>query len=333
MGALMKYTKISLTVFVFFMVACSALSLYAQQGRGRGRIRGTVHDEAGNPLEGAKIVATHVEYNTVFEGESDKKGNWAIAGLGTGRFRIVASKDGYGTVDHMMRISQFSKKNPPIDITLNKIQEVSKSLAGVQDEMAISLFKEGNSFFEQGKYEEAAVKFIEFSVKNPSFYQIYINIGNCYREMGDYEKATAAYNKILDKVKEEKGDFEGDETAARALAAIGETYMRQEKLEDAHSYFQQAMEVFPEDETLAFNVGEIYFSQGNIEKAIEYFNLAVRFQENWAPPYRRLGYAYLNRGEYKLALESFQKFLALAPDDPHAESIKNLIPKIEELIK
>ncbi len=113
-------------IFIIFIVSvvCLSLSLTlsAQQGRGKGRLRGHVQDEVGNPIEGAKIVAQHLQYKTTFTSESDKKGNWAVAGLGTGSFSITASKEGYGTVFHEMRVSQFSKKNPPLNFTLRKIQ-------------------------------------------------------------------------------------------------------------------------------------------------------------------------------------------------------------------
>ncbi|GAI29233.1 unnamed protein product, partial [marine sediment metagenome] len=89
---------------------------------------------------------------------------------------------------------------------------------------------------------------------------------------------------------------------------------------------------FPEDETLAFTVGEIFFKQGETDNAIEYFLLAVKIKENWAPTHRQLGYSYLNKGKYRLAVDSLKKFVELAPDDPQAENIKNLIPKLEELI-
>lgn len=308
--------------------------LSAQQGRGRGRLRGTVQDEAENPIEGAKIVAQHLEYNTTFESKSDKKGNWAIAGLGTGYFRITVSKEGYGPFYHEMRISQFSKKNPPIAFTLKKIKKSSTDMPAMQDKVTMALFEEGNQLYEQKNYTESVVKFEQFLEKNPTIYQININIGNCYREMGKYDKAIAAYTIILEKVKTEKGSFEGDESAARALANIGETYIKQGDLEKASEYLRQAIDIFPEDETLAFNVGEIFFKQGKIDKAIEYFKLAIGINEAWALSYRQLGYAYLNKGEYKLAVDSLKKFLELVPeDDPQVTTIKNLIPKLEELIK
>jgi len=327
----------SKNIFIIFLVSvlCLSLSLSlpAQQGRGKGRLRGEVHDEVGNPIVGAKIVAQHLQYKTTFTSESDKKGNWAVAGLGTGYFRITASKEGYGTVYHEMNVSQFSKQNPPLNFTLKKIQLAEMNMPAIEDEGSVVLFEEGIELYDQKKYAESVAKFEEFIGKNPTVYQININIGNCYREMGEFDKAIEAFNKVLENVKEEKESIEGDESAARALAGIGETYFKQGDLVKASEYLKQAVDIFPEDEALAFNVGEIYFKQGETDKAIEYFLLSVKIKESWAPPHRQLGYAYLNKGNYRLAVDSLKIFVELASDDPQAENIKNLIPKLEELIK
>jgi tetratricopeptide (TPR) repeat protein len=322
------------TILFFALIFCVSLTLSAQQGRGKGRVKGTVVDEAGNPIEGATINAVHLKFNTTFTGTSDQNGNWAVAGLGTGYFRFTATMEGYGTVYHEMNVSQFSQNNPPLDFTLKKIDLSSLSdVPSIDDESALAIFDEGNQLFEEEKYAEAAAKFEEFLVANPSIFKVNLNIGNCYREMKEYDKALAAYQVILDKVKEEKGSYEGDEGAARALSSIGETYMMQGNLEKASEFLQQAISLFPNDETLAFNVGEIFFNQAETDKAIEYFQKAIAIQEAWAPPYRQMGYAYLNKGEYQLAIDSLKKFLEYAPDDPQAPTIEALIPKLEELIK
>jgi tetratricopeptide (TPR) repeat protein len=330
---MVRNKNISMVFLVFLLSLSLTLTLFGQQGRGKGRIRGTVQDEAGNPIEGAKIVAQHLRYDTKFESESDDKGHWAVAGLGTGFFRITVSKEGYGTTYHEMNISQFSSKNPPLEFTLKKIQTTGVNMPAIQDEEAIPIFEEGNELYEQKKYSEAVEKYKEFLERNPTIYQVNINIGSCYQEMGEYDKAIEAYNEILNKVKEEKGSYEGDESAARALISLGECYIKKGDLEKAREYLKQAIDIFPGDETIPFNIGEIYFNQGETDKAIEYFKLAIQVKESWAAPYQKLGYAYLNKGEYKLAIESLKKFLELAPDDPQTETIQNLILKLEELIK
>lgn len=330
----MKHRHTLTLLLVIGLTLGLTFTLPAQEGRGRGRIRGTVQDTAGNFLGGVKIVAEHLQYGTTFESTSDDKGNWAIAGLGTGFFRFTATLEGYAPVYHEMRVSQFARNNPPIVFTLKKI-EVSPigDMPAIQDETSVAVFEEGNMLFEQRKFADAVMKFEEFLTTNPTIYQININIGNCYRELGEYEKAIEAFNVILEKVKEEKGSIEGDEGAARALASMGETYMKQGDLDKASEYLTQAIAIFPEDETLAFNIGEIYFQQQQTDKAIEYYTKAAQINDKWAPPHRQMGYAFLNKGDYQSAIDSFKKFLEVAPDDPLAPTIENLIPKLEELIK
>lgn len=322
-----------ITALIISLSLIFVFSSWAQQGRGRGRIHGTVKDEAGNPLEGVKIVAQHLKYNTTFESRSDKKGKWAIAGLGTGYFRITATKEGYAPVYHEMKVSQFSRNNPPIHFTLKKIQVRSLNSPAIEDEASLAIFEEGNNLFDQGKYQEAIPKFEEFLSKNPTLFHVHINLGNCYRELGDYEQALKHYQIVLDKVKETSGSYEGSEVAARALASMGHVYIKQGDLTKAREYLKQAVDIFPQDETLAFNVAEIYFKERQIDEAIKYYQLAIKIKPDWAPPYRQLGYAYLNKGDYRPAVENLKKFVELAPDDPQAETIRNLIPKLEELIK
>jgi len=321
-------------IALFALFVCVSITLAAQQGRGKGRVKGTCVDEAGNPVEGVQITAQHLKFNTTFEGKSDKNGNWAVAGMGTGYFRFTATMEGYGTTYHEIPVSQFSKNNPAIDFTLKKIDlSPMTNMFAIEDDAALALFEEGYRLFEEEKYEESVAKFQEFLELNPSIVQVNLNIGNGYRQMKEYDKAIAAFQVLLDNVMEEKGTYEGDEGASRALSSMGETYMLQGDLVKASECLQKAMSLFPDDETLAFNVGEIFFNQAETDKAIEYFKMAAEMKEDWAPPYRQMGYAYLNKGEYQLAIESLKKFLEYAPDDPQAPTIEALIPKLEELIK
>jgi tetratricopeptide (TPR) repeat protein len=320
-------------VILCILILFSVTTLHAQQGRGRGRIKGTVVDETGVPMEGVKVVAQHLKYNTLFEGKSDEKGNWAIAGLGTGMFRITASKEGYDSSFHEMQVSQFARNNPAVAFTLNKTQAAQGGIPGIEDESTLVLFEEGNQLYEQEMYAQAIAKYEEFLAANPTVYQVTLNIGNCFRMLKEYDKAIETYQFILDKVMTDNGTYEGNESAARALASMGETHMLKGDLDKAGEYMRQAIDLFPNDEILAFNVGEIFFNQGEAVKAIDYYKLATTIKEDWAPPYRQLGYAYLNKGEYQLAIDSLKKFLELAPDDPQAPTIESLIPKLEEMIK
>jgi tetratricopeptide (TPR) repeat protein len=321
-----KATSLILAVALLFVAA--GLNL-AQQGRGKGRIRGTVSDESGKPLVGVKIIAESVEYGTKFESESNKKGNWALGGLGSGLFTITTEFEGYVPIMEEINVSQFLHNNPKLNFVLKSKKEVLASASGID----ASLIDEGNQFFSKKKYSEALGKFQEFLDANPNIYQVYINIGNCYKEMEDPEAAISAYQTVLDKTTEEKGSFEGDQNAARAFTGLGQIYMKKNDTEKAMGYFQQAFESFPIDANMAFMIAEILFTQGKASESIVYYDKAITIKNDWADPHRQKGYALLNLADYKMAIESFEKFLELAPDHPQASTIRDLLPQLEKMIK
>ncbi len=328
----MKDKNIRVVFLISTLLIFVTLISLAQQGRGRGRIRGAVTDEEGNSLAGAKIIAENLEYGTKFETKSNKKGNWAIGGLASGYFLLGAELEGYLPASVKIQVSQFAQNNPPITVVLKKIF-IPEASAPVQDEIDATLLQEGNQLFSEKKYQEAVEKFEGFLEKNPDLYQVHINVGNCYKEMGEYDKAIAAFDVVLEKTREEKNTLDGDEKAAHALAGIGETYIMKGEVETAKSFLQQAIDIFPDDENMSFKIGEIYFKQGEAAKGIEFYDKAIQINSEWAAPYRQRGYAYLNLTNYKMAIESFKNFLELAPNDPQAPNIRNLIPKLEEMIK
>jgi len=319
---------LSICILGFLLFASGML--FPQEGVGRGRIKGTVKDTAGRPLQGVKIVASFQD-EVDFEAITDEKGHWAIAGLGTGLFRITATKEGYQTVVVEQNISQF--KNKPIDFTLSSLTAHPDRASSSEGVASLEAFEQGIKLYDEEQYAEALAKFKEFLSSNPTESKVRVNIANCYRQMDRYGEAIEEYQAALDGIVEEKGALAGDGLAAEILAALGEIHVRQGDLEKASEYFQKSIDVNPQDERLAFNVAEICFNQNQTEKAIAYYKLAVDINPEWPRPYPRMGYAYLNTGNYPAALECFRKFLELAPDDPQAPAIRKLIPSIEKLIK
>ncbi|MFW6136949.1 MAG: tetratricopeptide repeat protein, partial [Candidatus Aminicenantaceae bacterium] len=80
----------------------------------------------------------------------------------------------------------------------------------------------------------------------------------------------------------------------------------------------------------AYNVGEIFFSNQKIGQAITYFQKAVDINPDYSPAYLRMGYAYLNQNNTDSAKEYFEKFLELDPDSPEAPTVKNILSYLEK---
>jgi len=298
----------------------------AQAGRGKARISGVVKDEQRNSIKSAKIAIQFLEDMQVMrEITVDKKGEWAIMGIGTGTWRVTASAEGYISVYKDVYIHQL-ERNPKITLVLKKTIQSDQVM--IEDESTLGLLEKTNQLFTEKKYDEAIALLKQFLEINPNVYQAFIDIGDCYREKGELEQAIEEYNKVLEQAKKDKSM--GKEMTAKALARIGECYMRKEDFETAQDYFKLSIESYPDNEILAYNVGEIYFSNRKIEEAIHYFELSTQIKSDWGPPYIKLGYAYLNKGDYEKAKLNLNKFLELDPESPEAPTVKNMIDYLEK---
>jgi tetratricopeptide (TPR) repeat protein len=310
-----KKLIISITIITF-----SSVSLWAQAGHGRARISGVVVDENNEGIPSAQVVCEFIENPQVKQTTStDKKGEWALLGLGTGMFKVTASKEGYMAASTEIYVRQL-ERNPKIELILQKIRAEGLDIQGTSN---LDLIDQANALYNDQKFDQALSLLQQFLEGNPDAYQTYASIGDCYREMGDFELAIENYQKVLKEA--EKDKVSGKEMASKALAGIGESYLKMQDLEKAQSYFEQSLEVYPENEILAYNVGEIYFANQKIDQAIKYFTISTEIKSDWPPPYLKLGYVYLNKGDFENAETSFKKFLQLDPDSPEAPTVKRVL--------
>ncbi len=324
----MDIRKLSRTGIILCALLVLAPHGFSQTGRGEGRLNGKVQAEDGAPLPQASIkVVSLVHQDVAFETQSNEKGEWKILGLGTGMWRVEARAEGYAGAAQDVNVKQL-ERNPEVFLTLKKLGQTD--MPTIQDSSSLALFEQGNQLFAEKKYDEAIAAYGQFLQANPKAYQVHFNVGNALKEKGDLAGARGEYEQVMAGIKGEPAEMSGNELAAKTLAALGETYVKEDNMEEAQKYFKNSIEIFPEDESLAYNVGEIYFSKGGIAEAISYFEIASRIKPDWAKPYIKLGYAYLNKGEMGKARENLKKFLDLEPESPEAPTVKNIIDFIDK---
>ncbi|MEW6455253.1 MAG: tetratricopeptide repeat protein [Acidobacteriota bacterium] len=320
---------LSLFIFILIFFTISPY-LFSQAGLGKGRISGIVVDDTGNPIEGALIVAQSIEHQTKLDAKSEKDGSWAIGGLGSGIWRITATKNGYTSSFIEMNVHQL-RQNPPITFTLKKLPG---AIALQGDKEAFDMFDKGSKLQQEKRYDESLEVFQEFSFKFPEIYQVHLNVGSIYMEKGELEKACQEFQYVLNKIKETQGEYKKDEEAARrAFTGLGECALKKGDLDEAQKNFSKALEISPKDSILAYNVGEIFFSHSKVDEAIKYFDLATKIKKEWPKPYLKLGYCHLNKADFEKSIEFFKKFLELDPQNPEAQNIRSIIAQLEKMKK
>lgn len=289
-------------VVALLLVALAAAPAFAQ--RGRGRLQGQVTDPEGNPIAGAEVSAFNAEMTpSTLTVTTDEDGRWAVLGLSNDSWRFTFRKDGFIPLEIDSSVSGFGR-NPNMDVTLEPYEAPVGGVA-VGDVDGRELFEEGEAAYEQENYELAIAKWEEFALVNPSFYQVFVNIGNAHRELGNIEEAKVAFEKVLAQ----------DPAESRALANLAEILVLQGRSDEAIPLFERIIEQSPDDPAVFYNVAELYFQQRVADKAVEFYKRALQADPSFLPALKQMGFAYINMNELELAKGAFQEFLATAPPD------------------
>jgi tetratricopeptide (TPR) repeat protein len=305
-----------------FMLMVAATFIQAQEGRGNGRLAGTVVDEKGNAIEGATVTLKYIEFNQQLQVKSNKKGQWGIIGLAKGTVQVTGELEGYASATTQQPISGVTP-NPEIHLVLKK----GTGAAGDENRDAIL---RAHEMFDNRQYEEALKLYQEFAQKNPANFSVGIYIANCKTEMRDYEEALAEYQKVLAEITKETPDLKGNATAALAYAGIGDVYLRQQKFKEAEDNFRLSIDILPGDPALPYNVAEIMFVQNKVDDAEKYYQIAVQIKPEWPKPYLKLAYVALNKGQMDKALEYLKKFCEVGKDDPKFAEGKALLDLLQK---
>ncbi|MGB9894166.1 MAG: tetratricopeptide repeat protein [Candidatus Saccharicenans sp.] len=305
------------------------INLQAQEGRGQGRISGIIVDEAGNPVEGARITLQYLFFSYKLEATSNKKGQWSMFGLGKGEVTITVEKEGFAPASLQISVSGVSK-NPVLKIILKKGEAglpTTDSVEGLK-----TLLETANKLFDQGQYSEALAAYKGLLEKNPKLFMVRLNIGNCYMELKEYDKAIDDYLKLLDEINAQPPEKRDNKLISQVYAAVGDAYLRQDRFDEAQEYFLKAINLDQSDSAIPFNVAEIMMKAGKTDEAIKYYEMAVKAAPEKPRNYLKLGLAWLNKGDIKKAADYFTKVTELAvPDDPDAVLAKDLLKKLSEI--
>lgn len=138
----MKRKTIACWIAFMCIVLLAGVPGIAQAGQGRGRLTGTVRDEAGNAITGAAVWLEFAEAGRRMEAETDGEGKWAFIGVGSGKARISVMAEGFQGVVLNVLVSQL-RLNKPVAIVLKPYSASPLKAAVLNDASRPAAEKDG----------------------------------------------------------------------------------------------------------------------------------------------------------------------------------------------
>jgi len=289
---------------IFFMICSFGFSTY----KGKGKMRGVVVDEQGNPLQDVKVKLFCLRAQDGFTTTTDSDGEWKAFYIRGGIWHVDFSKPGYTPEKISTDVKEFGKL-VEIETTLKKMEGL------VLTDSLIDELNKANELFNEKKYDDAQKIYEKLLTENPDAYILNVNIGNCYFQKENYQKAIEYYKKVL----EENPDY------TRALISAGNAYINMKDKENALKYYEKVDIEKIKDTVVLYNIGNILYSHAQYEKAIEYFEKITKINPEDAEAFYQLGMSYTSLNKQQEAIKALEKFIELAPDSKNADVAKTII--------
>jgi tetratricopeptide (TPR) repeat protein len=129
------------------------------------------------------------------------------------------------------------------------------------------------------------------------------NRAAAYERKGEFEKALADYNKVL----------QLEPQYLLAHYGRGVSYLRKGELVAAKSAFDNALALNPEFIEALYSRGIVHFDLGMLDKATVDFDATIALNAAHAAAFSRRGMVYEKRGDFPKAIADYRKALATTP--------------------
>jgi tetratricopeptide (TPR) repeat protein len=293
-----------------------------------GLVKGTVRDEKGQPVEGAKVTIEYSDgVNRKFEGKTDKKGEFLQIGLQPGNYKITAEKDKL-TASQSVRVRIGATATVDLMIGVGAAAAAGGAEAAKKSADLKKAFDEGVEASRAGNQDEAVAAFTRALAVNPACYDCYYNIGYAQVQKKDLEKAEASYKKAI----ELKADY------AEAYSGLANVYNSLRKFDEASAASTKAAEFSGGgaagggggNPDAMFNQGVILWNAGKVAEAKKQFEGVVAAKPDHAEAHYQLGMALVNEGNLAGSVGEFETYLKLAPTGPNAAQAKALVAQLKK---
>jgi len=231
---------------LLFAVVTLALAV-AASGQTAGRITGTIKDPDGKPIKGATVRATNEAVNARITSTTDDKGRFAMIGVRSGRWVVVAEAPNFVALQGTADVS--SSNMPVLALTLQRDPgpmpgALSKTIT---DELAAA-----EALRSAGRVDDAITAYQGIQSKNARLTAVGLMLATLYRQKAAQEKDAAARQALLTRAIAAYTDFlKSDDTNLRARVELGVTHMAAGDAEAAARSFQDVISANPKTSAAA----------------------------------------------------------------------------------
>jgi tetratricopeptide (TPR) repeat protein len=295
--------------------------------------------EGGAPA--ANVVVRLESYDgggSISEAFTDRLGKFRFTGLPPAQYSVRIRQSGYRDAQQAVDMTTQSRGLVMLQLLRDSSSSSSSSMSGSINAnvpaAAQKEFDKGVAALAEGGKDKTvlAVRCFEKAVSiYPQFVEARLKLGTAHMDLGEWEKAE----------KELLATIEVDGRAFNAFFALGEVYLRQNKIADAEKVLVQGLAIQDASYLGHLNLARVYWEKARqvkdlaqakpaLEQSYEQVKRALTLNPDLASAHLLKGNLLLRVSRPTDALLEFSEYLRLEPNGPFAAETRTLVEKIKK---
>jgi tetratricopeptide (TPR) repeat protein len=335
------------TVFAFILILLICVVSFGQQNI--ARVKGTVRDQQGNRVPGAKITFVYLKQNIKAEAVTNKKGEYLRAGLHPGIYKITVEAKGYSIwISEGIYIKAGETELggvPELDFILESLKEATKREEAIKAKKNVAFmkkeYKEANKAYAAKDFDTAIQKYKKILEIDDSQSSVIYNLAMSYINKKMFKEAGEVLKKgVANQPESAEVNFYFAYTLMMANEGkIKENEEREEEAEEAEKRMKEAEEYFQKSLEFGFNDPDALFSMGAVMannkregSAIEAFTKAVELKPDFERAFIEMATSHVRLGYYKKAKELFEQYLKEHPEGEYVARAEQMIKALARIL-
>ncbi|MFZ2054204.1 MAG: tetratricopeptide repeat protein [Candidatus Aminicenantales bacterium] len=284
---------------------------------------GKVLDPQKEPLADVEILLRDVETSRSYSVKTNKNGEFKLAGLPHGIYRVTIEKEGYAPKEDEWRFTIRQDTMQKVEIPpVTLVSEVELQKAMRLQEMQGEI-KEAFEKIRQRDYDGAIAMLKSALAKDPKDPNALYLIGMSYSKKQMYPEAIEALTKVVQLApKFPPAQFE-----------LAICYQNQGDKDKALEFYRKTLDLDPNNPDAAYNAGLILFGENRVDEALAFFEKALGLKPGDSAYLEMAGRCYINGGDFPKAIEYLEQAKLGLTDQERLEFLEGLISKLKEEIR
>lgn len=166
--------------------------------------------------------------------------------------------------------------------------------------------KKALDLYNERDYEQALKEFLEMEKEDADDSRLLNNIGLCYANMRDNEKAKWYYGRAIGL----------DPSQAQTYVNMSDLLFKERRLLEAIELLQNAVYELPQDVTTRHYLARVYMEDKRYEEAIATLDVVLELSPKNPDAHWDLGMVYFELGDWYSAISNFEEVLETVDNNP-----------------